>query len=110
MLSKEAIMTTVSCKVQELEVPEWGGTVYLRQISGAERDAFEASVMGNKLNNLRGRFAVLVLSDENGKRMFLDSEANSVGEKNGKALDRVFEAGRKFNGMTDDDVAELEKN
>lgn len=118
VLSKDAILNSDDRKVMPFEVPEWGGTIYLRQMKGKERDGFDASLMkdGKPRNfvNLRARFAVLVMSDSSGKRLFDDGAAGSLGEKNAGILDRIYDAGRKFNGYDleedDDGVDELEGN
>ena len=46
ILTRDAITasggTSLKCWV---EVPEWGGCIYVRTLTGTERDAFESSVV-----------------------------------------------------------------
>ena len=113
-LTKDQIIAAQDARVTLVDVPEWGGEVCLRTLSGAERDAFEASVSGDgqrhNLVNIRARFAALVIADKQGNRLFDDSDTAMLGKRNAKALDRIFESGRQHNGMTDEEVEELEKN
>ena len=44
-LSRDAILQREDIKTEDVEVPEWGGTVRVRGMSGVERDAFEASLI-----------------------------------------------------------------
>ena len=54
-------------------MPEWGGRSYIRTLSGAERDAFEAACLKGKgknrtvnLANVRARFVATVACDADG--------------------------------------------
>lgn len=119
-LSKAEILKADDTKVLKVSVPEWGGHVYVKNMSGTERDSFEASVVsgtpGNNgsgqvnLRNIRARLACLTVCDSKGVRLFADSEMLKLGEKSGAALDRVFEAAQKVNKMSDEDVEDLAKN
>lgn len=107
-------------------VEAFGRTVYVRVLTGAERDQFEQSKyqvtlhVGKKkagearpnLRNIRARFAVLVLADEKGGRLFEDEDAEALGAAPGLApeLDRVWEAGMRLNGMADGAVEDAEGN
>jgi hypothetical protein len=113
MLTKEQILNASDSKIEAIDIPEWGGQVFIRTISGTERDNFEQSIVkgkGTDLTNLRAKFCVLVICDESGNRIFNDNHVSVLGKKSAAALDRIFDAGRKLNGMTDGDVKELEKN
>ena len=45
-LNREAILAAEDLPRELVEVPEWGGAVYVRALTGAERDQFEASKIG----------------------------------------------------------------
>lgn len=114
LLSKDQILAAEDLVTEDVEVPEWGGTVRVRMMTGAERDSFEDSLTQTKgknvktnLANLRARLVARTVVDEDGKRLFTDAEAGVLGQKSAAALDRVFEAARKLNGMTEKDVEEL---
>lgn len=100
-----------------VDVPEWGGRVYVRELTARERDDFEAgcvTLKGDKqtpnLRNYRGRLAALVLGDEGGNRLFADDDAGQLGDLPAAALDRVLDVARKVNGMTKEAQEEAEKN
>lgn len=115
LMNKQAILDVDDLKTEDIEVPEWGGAVRLRTLTGGERDKFEADSMTmNKkgtpqmnLVNMRARLVALCAVDEGGKRMFSDSEVTRLGSKSALAINRLFDAARKLNGMTEEDVEEL---
>ena len=114
MLNREAILKTDDLPRELVKVPEWGGEVYVRTLTGTERDAFEQSMVAKKnkpnLANVRARFAVLTICDADGKRLFTDADAEVLGSKSASALDRVFEVAQRLNGFSDADSQELAKN
>ena len=114
MLTKEQILAADDLRTEEVEVPEWNGSVFVRTLTGTDRDAFEQSVVQGvdkmDLANVRARMAVLCMADEEGKRLFEDSDAKALGAKSSLALGRIFTAAQKLNGMTDSDTEELAKN
>lgn len=110
-LSKDQILGAVDFKYEEIEVPEWGGSVRLRGLSAAERDEFEASIgMTQDLTNMRSRLVVNCLIDEDNNRLFKNSEAKQLGEKNATVMNRLFEKCRELSGMTDDDLGIAQGN
>ena len=114
MLNREAILQTDDLPRELVQVPEWGGDVYVRTLTGTERDAFEQSMVGKKskmnLDNVRARFAVLTICDEAGKRLFADEDAKVLGDKSAAALDRVFAVAQRLNGFSSEDAEDLAKN
>lgn len=102
---------------EKVECPEWDCTLYVRTITGTERDAFEQSMIERKgksrkvnLANVRARFAVLCCCDEEGNRVFEDADAAALGRKAAKPLDRLYAKAQELNGFSDEDAEELAKN
>ena len=102
----------------EVEVPEWGGVVYVVGMSGDDRDRFD-STWGDKLSqssengpvDLGGLRALVVsktLCDADGVLLCSrESEVTQLGRKSASALDRVFALGAKLSGIElgDEDTA-----
>ena len=115
--SKSAILCANDLQIEDVDVPEWGGSVRVRSFTGRERDAFEASMVRGDgrdrkvdLTNMRARLVGLTVIDETGQRLFTDDEVDLLGAKSGAALDRVFAIAQKLNGLSGADVEELSKN
>jgi len=112
-LTKKDILKADDIQKEMVNVPEWGGDIYLRTMSGLERDAFEQSIVKDKvtnLTNIRARFCALVICDEDGKRLFTDADVVELGRKSSLVLSRIFDVGQSLNGFTNADVEELAKN
>ena len=119
-LAAEEILALDDRKVAKVACPEWGGHVHVRSLSGEELDAWEVEQFERSriekeegqdkqamLRNLRARLVSRCACDEAGKSLFSPEQAQALGQKNGKALKRVFDAARKLNGMTPEDEQEL---
>lgn len=117
LLGREDILKAQDLKYEDVEVPEWGGTLRIRMMTGAERDAFEQDLFDTKgndsvknLGNLRAKLVARCACDEKNKRIFSDKDIGSLGEKSSAALDRVFAVAQRLNKIGPKDVEELTKN
>ena len=45
VLSRDEILAADDIQIELLEVPEWGGSIFVKGMTGAERDRFEAGVI-----------------------------------------------------------------
>jgi len=87
-------------------------SILLKPLSASARDAFEASVIGekgkNNLANLRARLVYKCWVDETGKPV---GSADEIGAMRADLIAAVFDKVRQLNGM-DKDVAKVddEKN
>ena len=125
LLNHAAIVAAQDLKTEDVDVPEWGGAVRLREMTAKERDAYETAtfVMATEVVdgkpqtkvtpntiNLRARLVALCLVDEEGHRCFGDDETEALGAKSAAALARCFAVAQKLNGMGAAGVDEAEKN
>ena len=116
-LSRDAILAVDDVQFEDVEVPEWGGKVRVKSLTGKERDALESSMIIGKgknanvnLNNLRAKLVARSVVDEDGKRIFTDDDISALGAKSAAALTRVYEVAQRLSGITQEDVDELTKN
>lgn len=111
-LTKADIFKANDIKVEPVEIPEWGGVVYVKTMSGHERDAFELSQMeggtpAEKYADLRAKMVALTVCDEKGNRLFSVDDVQTLTKKSARALDRVFEVSQRLSriGVGDIDKA-----
>lgn len=114
-LSRDAILAAHDLRMEEVAVPEWSGSVWIRSLSGIERDDFEADYLrrkgyGEELQNFRARLVMLCACDESGNRLFTADDLEPLGKKSAAALDRLFAAAQQLNGIGGRDMEELQKN
>jgi hypothetical protein len=107
-LSKAKILAAKDVKLSEaVPVPEWGGDVHIRTISGTERDRFEEAYSEQKMKSFRVRFLVIALADENGERLFGDADIDALGDKSSVVINRLFDKAWQHNAFTDSAVETL---
>lgn len=111
LLTKAAIIAAPDIQSTDIDVPEWGGTVRLKGMTGSERDAFEDSmfvevtkpdgsiVKKQDVKNLRAKVVAAALVDEKGAQLFGLDEIEELGKKSVAALQRCFDAAQKLNGQ-----------
>lgn len=117
VLTKEAILAADDARYEIIDVPEWGGKVRIRGLSGDERDRYEQSMVAMvgsnitaKLAGATSRLVAWSLVDDDGKRLFTDTEVKALGAKSAQALQRVFDAARHLSGLTKEDVESMVGN
>lgn len=117
ILGREDILGAPDLANQLVDVPEWGGSVYVRTIRGSERDQYEQSLTERKgktvevnMRNARAKLVALAAVDSEGKRIFSNSDIALLGEKSAVALDRVYGVASKLAGLSEKDVEELVGN
>jgi hypothetical protein len=106
-LDRKSILAADDVRKEKIAVPEWGGDVFLRVLTGTDRDRFEESYADQKMKSFRIRFLLLALCDEDGERLFSDDEADILGKKSSVVINRLFEAGWKLNAFTQEAVDAL---
>lgn len=113
MSLKDQILAANDMPSEPVTVPEWGVTVQMRTLSAYERDAFsQATVNGKKmdLSNVRARFVALCMTDDTGARVFSDTEADALGSKSTRIVERLWKVASRLNGMGEDEAEDLAKN
>src|SRR4051794_22108084 len=103
MLSREMILSLNDVKREAVEVPEWGGTVYVRTLSGKERRQFFTHLGTDSLTS--AHMVAWCACDENGNRLFTDDDVEALLAKHRKALDRIANAALTFNELLSTDEA-----
>ena len=113
-LDKNAILGVVDIRKELVDVPEWGGSVWVRGMTGAERDKFESSIVesrgkGTKVNmvNVRARLASLTICDEGGNLLFTQADIVALSAKSASALQRIFAVAQRLSGIGDEDVKDF---
>jgi hypothetical protein len=115
--TRDQILAVKDLPLKEVPVPAWGQgvTVWLRTMSVAERDRYILFVRKPETfeadpDHFRAKLLVFTLSDESGNRLFRDDEYELVGAKCSGAIDLLFEAAQRLNGLAGEAVEDARKN
>ena len=109
------ILASEDLRREQVDVPEWGLAVFVRHMTARERDTFEQQQMalskdGLDSTNVRARLVALTCVDQDGTRIFADSDADELGNKSSAALVRIATVALRVNAITDDAIeAAVEK-
>ena len=116
-LTRQQILDADDLKTEEVNVPEWGGVVVVKAMTGTERDAFEASTLDKRnpekrtFENIRAKLVSRTVIDPDTKtRLFTVADIEVLGKKSAAALDRIYTVSSKLSKVSDEDVEELLKN
>lgn len=106
VLGRRAILAAEDLKREVVHVPEWGGDVIITAMTGAQRDAWEQSLVGKTgrapdVSNVRAKLVVCCAVDEAGALLFSPEDAVALGAKSGAALERCAAAAQRLNMLTD---------
>lgn len=115
MLTKEQILGAADRKAITVHVPEWGGEVMLAEMSAKDRDNYEIALQTFDENgrakfnpeNLRAKLVAACLVNELFEPIFTPEE---LSKKNGKVIDRLFQAATDLNAISEDAIEDAAKN
>jgi hypothetical protein len=124
-LNRDQILNSVDIQVKEIQVPEWGGSVFIRQLTRAEQDEYLKRQYGdtrlkqdNRAKqqeissvNIYGHDAYLCvcgICDEDGKQLFKQNDIDALKKKNGSVVGRIAVEIVKFSSMENDVTVEEE--
>ena len=114
MLTKDQILA-VRPKVKEVEVPEWGGPVFIRPLTLGERGRFAQMAKPcaenpGQISRVQATVLSWAICDDQGNPVL---DAESIGklmDKSGEPAAVLFDKILAFSGMTPKAADELEKN
>lgn len=111
-LDKAAILSRAKLRTIEVSIPEWDGTVFLREITAGQRDQFDAWQLAqtdeSRFRDIRARLLILSMADAEGNLLFNLSDLRTVSDFPAGIVNRLWEAAIDLNGMRPN--GEAEKN
>lgn len=115
LLSATEILAAEDIKRELVHVPEWGGSVWVYGLSGAEKDAYDMEIirlqreMADKKQvraNVRAFMVMLACRDEQGRPIFTQQDLIRLGKKSAKALERLSVVARRLGGVDESEANE----
>lgn len=117
ILDRETILGKQKLRAELVAVPEWGGSVYVRELTSAERDTWEGNLVTLRggsadidFDNARASLAAATIVNSEGKRLFSEADVIELGKLSGAAMNRVYEVATKLSGIREADIEELAGN
>lgn len=109
-LSREQVIRAIEARGREtvpVEVPEWGGTVFVRRLSYAELQEIGLEEGARPSAEQVVRLVAACLADEQGQRLFSDEEAPQLARADVGAFTRVLLEALRVNGLASAELEEM---
>lgn len=121
-LTREAILAANVMATEKVPVPEWGGTVTVRGMTGDELEAFLRTQSrdvpaGNRAGRrggqtekqvseefLRARMVAWCVVDDDGNRKFSDDDVAALNKTSSSALVRIARVVMRLSGLDEDEL------
>jgi hypothetical protein len=119
ILNREQFLSKRPLRTETVDVPELGegAQVIVSEMTARARDAYERSLVDLRgktprpmLENVRAKLVARCVVDESGAPLFTEADVEAVGDTSAAAMDRLYAAAQRLNGMTKADEEELVKN
>lgn len=119
-LDRDSILAANKLRKEEVQVPEWGGTVWVREMTATERDAYQVSILEMKKGakgrvemqpNMQDATAKLLLHclvDDEGEQLFTD--IGEIRQLAAAPVNRLLSVAQRLNAMGDEAMEELVGN
>lgn len=119
-LDRNFILNNKGYDLVEMEIPEWGGIIYLKPLSAKEVTSYQTEIMGirdadgivsgDSTLEMITRLLTLTICDESGNTLFTKDDVAALNEKRFQTLIKIFRKAQEINGLDDDAEALAEKN
>ena len=110
-LTLDAIKEVDDIKTQSVSVPEWGGEVLVKSMTGRLRSNLEQKISSNAPHgDVKMMIVTSCCVDEEGNRLFKDGDKSWLVEKAAAPLETIFEAVCKMSGIGVDADEDAEGN
>lgn len=113
-ISKDAILAADDLPTENVDCPEWGGTVTVRTMTQAEYDDFEAALLrasrgAGKIDpkGLKVRMLQLTILNGDGSLLFSADDIPALEAKSSRVINRLADVAFSLNGVTKRDQEEL---
>lgn len=114
LLSKSEILAADDLKHEDVPVPQWGGSVRIRVMTGTERDEFRSQLASHGQDIPVAVFSAALVAaaaiDEAGNRLFTMEDVTALQAKSAASLDWPAAVAMRLNGLGGKAIEDAAKN
>lgn len=114
VLSRDQILAKRDLPRERVHVPEWGGDVFVREMTGAERDDFVGSTVKRgkgagagevevDISHVSAKLVIRTACDEHGTALFTPKDLLAVSGLSSSILHRLSTVARRLSGLDDEE-------
>jgi hypothetical protein len=115
-VTRDSIKAALSAApaIDFLDIPALGGTVYVRGLTGKQRDLWEQWIVAGEgknrvLKNVRGKLLARTICDAQGKRLMEDTDADWIGDLSGAIVAPLYDLAAQLSGISEATKKDLER-
>ena len=107
LLTRAELDAAEDIEYRVVHIPEWGGSIRLRALTGSDRDSYDAESWrlsqagAGPIADFRVRRVARAIVDADGKRLYSDKDVAALGKRSGAVLDRLDDIVSEMSGLTD---------
>ena len=117
-LSARDILRADDMTRERVEVPEWGGFVWVSMMTAEGKDLYESLLFDfidgkpkpREGGSIRAKLVAATVTDDDGTLLFTADQVDELAKKSAAAIDRVFKVASRLNAVDEADEKELAKN
>lgn len=91
-LNRDEILSAEDFRYGEVDVPELGGKVRIRSLSGAQRSFINHKIDAKNTDDLDETFVMLACVDEKGDRLFSQKDLPALQKKSSASISKIAKA------------------
>ena len=116
VLNRDAILASSDMPREAVEVPEWGGFVFVRGLTAGERFKYESAAHqhlkkhGTVPATYQAQLVVLGTVDDRGAPVFTEADTPALMDKSGAVIQRLAKRISELSGMSADESREIRGN
>ena len=100
-LGRDEILSNKTLPTKELDVPEFSGSVFIKTMTGNDRDTLEDWVSNPNMKSRRANMMVMCVANEAGEPLFTKRDIPELGLLDGRAAERICQEIIAFNKMSE---------
>lgn len=116
--SREALLKLCERRYSTIDIPERDISIRIQSLSEAEKSQYETcliakngrGIMRERLQDATRRLIALCVVDEEGKRIFSDSDLSAIANLDSYISSRIYDACQEHCGFNKGDIDETVKN
>ena len=98
-LTAESILSADDFRYEDVDCPEWGGTVRVRSLSGGQRSVITQRVQDKELEDLEETLTVMGCVNEEGERIFTNKDIDKLKKKSNTPIARIAKKIMELSGI-----------
>jgi hypothetical protein len=112
MLTREQILAADDLKSEEVDVPEWGGSVKVVVMTGVARDSFQEQMAASdkSISYFHNCLLVATVVGDDDAPLFTAADMDALRSKSAAVVTRVANVAERLNGFGQKVVEQAEKN